>query len=96
MKFTEFKNEEIYLRNTDKKHFKKNGNTFFTLESGEWIESEDLKLTDQFTVVHGDPSIVSLEHMYRKYKQGTLEDRDRNFDRLLVQLCREVDKLKEQ
>lgn len=94
MKVTELKENKVYKRKSDDKYFKLINKNYLTFENKEWVETEDIKLSDEFEIVHEDPSIQSFEHMFRAYQGGDIEQKQRMFDRMLLSICQELDRNK--
>lgn len=95
MKFTDLKEKKVYKRIEDGIYFKMIDDKYLKFEGKKWEVTEDLKLSDEFEITHQDPSLDCFEHLYRDYQGSTYESQKRKFEDLLLKICRELDKGRE-
>jgi len=94
MKFTNFRVGQTYKRKSDGKIFKNDNDQFYVAdERGVWEKTTDLNLSDAFVPVAA-PNVTSYVLMYEKYKNGTIEERDRYFEKIFRGLVQALDELK--
>lgn len=93
MKFTQLKNGQTYRRKTDDKIFKLDGDQYYVAtEQGLWEKTEDLNLRDEFEP-SAAPNVTSYNVMFHKYKNGTLEERQRYLDKIIQAAANALDVL---
>jgi len=91
MKFTELKDGQIYERESDGLLFKKRGNTYFSANEGEsFKETDEISLSDIFSPT-SKMANDSLMDIFNTYKNGNIEEKQRAFDRLLLEIIKKVE-----
>lgn len=92
MKFTELSEGKIYERESDGVLFKKVGERFLKAEEGETFkETDEISLSDKFsqTTKMANDSLIDI---FNTYKNGNIEEKQRAFDRLLLEIIKKVEK----
>jgi hypothetical protein len=98
IKFSNFRPNKMYRRKSDQAIFKLDdvNKVYFKADAnGVWQHTEDLKLSDEFEVFSGMIAVDRFEDLFNKYKSGDIEHRNRYFDLLLLNMAKELDKLRE-
>jgi len=94
MKFTQLRNGQTYKRKADGKIFKiDNEEYYMATPQGLWVKTEDMSLKDEFEPSAG-PNVTSYNVMFHKYKNGSLEERQRYLDRIISGAANALDILK--
>lgn len=92
MKFTELKPGKVYERESDNRLFKKVGERFLSAKEGETFkETEEISLSDTFKQTHKEAN-DSLLDIYNVWKNGHIEEQQRAFDRMLLEIIKRLEK----
>lgn len=91
MKFNELKAGKVYERESDGKLFKTVGTKFYCAEEGEiFKETEEISLSDVFKETHRVAN-DSLMEIYQTWKSGEIDEKQRAFDRLLLEMIKRLE-----